>query len=129
MLGKPDSQALCDEHDQYQAFTEQAMVIGQSPPGYPTFEWTIETESPAWLLSLDGVWQRCTVQNNGRFLVVRQEGNHLIKSGMSGSPIVNNNGAAIGLVSTSGSDGSNRNPSLTDCLPQWLLRELDVQAE
>jgi hypothetical protein len=38
------------------------------------------------------------------------------------------NGAAIGLVSTgSGGDGFNMNPSLSDCLPPWLLRKLDVR--
>jgi S1-C subfamily serine protease len=140
VLGEPDGQVLWDEYHQYQAFTgsmlaaenqravRAAITIGQSPPAYPPYEWTVENETPAWLLSPDGEWQRCTVQNNGRFLVVRQ-GSQLIKSGMSGSPIVNDNGAAIGSVSTSGGDDFNMNPSLTDCLPQWLLRELDVLAE
>jgi hypothetical protein len=81
-----------------------------------------ENDSPAWLLSLDGQWQSCTVQNNGRFLLVRQ-GYQLIRSGMSGSCILNESGGAIGLMSTSGStDDMNSHPSLTDCLPSWLLR-------
>jgi hypothetical protein len=42
---------------------------------------------------------------------------------MSGSPILNGDGAAIGLIST-GSTDSNINPSLSDCLPPWLLRKL-----
>jgi len=42
---------------------------------------------------------------------------------MSGSPIIDANGAAIGLISTGDGD---MNPSLTDCLPPWLLRKLDV---
>jgi hypothetical protein len=40
---------------------------------------------------------------------------------MSGSPIIDIIGAAIGLVSTGGT------PSLMDCLPPWLLRELDTE--
>jgi Trypsin-like peptidase domain len=123
---EPDCQALWDENDQYGAFTEQAMMIGQSPQVRPPYECTVETETPARLLSLDGQWLDCTVQNNGRFLTVRQ-GNQLIKPGMSGSPIVNADGAAIGLVSTSGDGGdSNVHPSLADCLPAWLSRKLDV---
>ena len=31
VLAEPDGQALWDEHDGYQAFTEQAMKIGRSP--------------------------------------------------------------------------------------------------
>jgi hypothetical protein len=44
---------------------------------------------------------------------------------MSGSPILNGDGAAIGLIST-GSEGRGKNfhPSLEDCLPSWLWREL-----
>jgi hypothetical protein len=47
----------------------------------------------------------------------------LIKSGMSGSPFLDDDGAAIGLVSTGSGDGFNMNPSLADCLPPWLLRK------
>jgi hypothetical protein len=62
------------------------------------------------------------VHNNGRFLrITNQVGNH-IKGGMSGSPIIDANGGAIGPVSTGDGD---TNPSLIDCLPSWLLRRLD----
>ena len=42
-----------------------------------------------------GEWQFCTLHNGGRFLSIEQ--NDLIKSGMSGSPIIDSNGVAIGL--------------------------------
>jgi len=44
---------------------------------------------------------------------------------LSGSPIVDANGWAIGLISTSG-DNQHVSPSLMDCLPPWLLRKLDM---
>jgi hypothetical protein len=48
---------------------------------------------------------------------------------MSGSPIIDANGAAIGLISMGdgGDDyGKSVNPSLMDSLPPWLLRKLDT---
>ena len=58
------------------------------------------------------------VHHDGRFLyLIGPRG--FIEPGMSGSPILDENGAAIGLVSTG--DG----PSLIDCLPPWLSRRLD----
>jgi hypothetical protein len=133
VFSEPDDQELSDQCELYRAFTGQAMTVGQSPPP-PRREWSldnpplpgIENETPAWVLSLDGKWHRCMVQNTGRFLLATQGGG-LIKSGMSGSPIVNDDGAAIGVVSTSDASGrESTNPSLMDCLPQWLLRKLDI---
>jgi hypothetical protein len=143
VLGAPDSQVLCDECEQYKAFTENTTIrIGQSPPPPPplpdfdsetaenwgqteaVLTWPFGVEAPAWMLSLDGQWLRCMVRSNGRFLRAT-EGQH-IRSGMSGSPIINNEGEAIGLVSTSGADGSNLNPSLSDCLPPWLQRKFSL---
>jgi len=121
VLGAPDG----DEWEQYEAFTSTAMTIGQSPQLRRPHEWTVETATSAWVLSLDGQWRHCTVQNGGRFLMMVQ--GELVESGMSGSPIVNDDGAAIGVVSTGG-DGFNLNPSLTDCLPQWLLRTMTIGA-
>jgi hypothetical protein len=55
-----------------------------------------------------------------------RQGYRLMKSGMSGSCIVNDNGAAVGAVSTSSSgDDHNNHPNLTDCLPPRLLRKLE----
>jgi hypothetical protein len=39
---------------------------------------------------------------------------------MSGSPIVDASGAAIGVISTGDASGAESvNPSLMDCLPPW----------
>ena len=48
---------------------------------------------------------------------------------LSGSPIVADDGSAIGLISTSSDDRSRHayctGPRLCENLPGWLLRELD----
>ena len=124
VLGEPDGQELWDEFDQYKDFTQQAMTIGKSPAPLAPHLWEEHPGTVAFMLSLDREWQRCIVYNGGRFLMIR-EGADSIKSGMSGSPIIDINGAAIGLVSTGGAS-MNMNPSLMDCLPPWLLRELDA---
>jgi Trypsin-like peptidase domain len=108
---QPDDQELSEEYEQYEEFTTAAMTIKRpETPG-----------TVAWVLSLDGEWQSCTLHNSERFLSINQS--DLVKSGMSGSPIINNSGAAVGLISTSGS-GSSVNPNLMGCLPPWLLRRI-----
>ena len=49
-----------------------------------------------------------------------------VEPAMSGSPILDGAGAAIGVVCTSGvsSDGGCEGPQLTERLPRWLLRQL-----
>jgi len=71
----------------------------------------------------------CTAYNGGRLLTVNGA---KIEGGMSGSPILNARGAAIGIISTAGDTedarpnmtGDNMHPSLADCLPTWFRREL-----
>ena len=109
-----DIAAFCepevDDQDQYVKFTDAAAFAVGNPPA-------IGSKTSAFVLSLDGKWKRCTVNNGGRFLHISGP-DRLIESGMSGSPIVDENGAAIGVVSI----GSG--PSLIDCLPAWLLQKL-----
>jgi hypothetical protein len=107
-----------------------AQPMGEAVPAATRknqFRWSETSSTAAWVLSLDGEWQSCRLQNGGRFLSIEQI--DLVKSGMSGSPIIDNNGAAIGLISASGGvpehGGQNIDPSLTDCLCPWLLRKLD----
>jgi hypothetical protein len=126
VFAAPDGQELYDQCDAYEAFTAAAAItLGNSPAIIASYLWNETPGTPAFVLSLHGEWQRCTVHNGGRFLrITNQIGNHII-GGMSGSPIIDNNGAAIGLISTG--DGL-CNPSLMDCLPPWLLRKLDFMS-
>jgi hypothetical protein len=88
----------------------------------------------AWIFTLDGVWSPCIVRRNNdgglgsRLLVNAAQG--LLEPGMSGSPIVVNNGIngmAIGVFCLSrGMDGKEGGPQprLVRDLPSWLLHEL-----
>ena len=100
-----------EEYERYINFTDAAALAIGNPP-------KLGTEAAAFVLSLDGEWKRCTARHDGRFLYLTGP-RGFIETGMSGSPILDENGAAIGLVSTG--DG----PSLIDCLPPWLSRRLD----
>jgi hypothetical protein len=128
---EPDNQELGDEADRYGQFTDRAVLaVAPSPAVVEPWHWQLndnrvaETVPPAdaFVLGLDLTWKPCTVYNNGRFLWL---GGVPIEGGMSGSPILNTEGATIGLLST-GSEGlgNSQHPSLMDCLPPWLWREL-----
>jgi Peptidase S7, Flavivirus NS3 serine protease len=124
VFAAPDNQALWDEADRYQRFTATAMSLGHAPPLVPPYEWDTIPGSPAWVLSLDLQWLPCTVHSTGRFLGTSGVN---IEGGMSGSPILNADGAAIGLISTSGGHKplfDDRHPNLAGCLPPWLSHEL-----
>jgi Trypsin-like peptidase domain len=128
VFSAPDDQELSDQCESYEAFTTAAaaMLIGIPPAAVEPYNWRTTPATAAWVLSLDGKWQRCLVQYSGRFLSIKED--RKIKGGMSGSPIIDANGAAIGLISTGGSgmEYASRHPSLMDCLPPWLLRKLDA---
>jgi hypothetical protein len=127
VFSEPDGQMLCDECESYEKFTAgSALVIGMPPVAVEPYNWRTTTGTAAWVLSLDRKWQPCLVQSNGRFLCIKDV---KIEGGMSGSPIIDANGSAIGLISMGdgGDDyGNSVNPSLMDCLPPWLLRKLDT---
>jgi hypothetical protein len=114
---QPDNQELNEPAEQYEEFTTVSLPVGQAPPAH---DWGEAPGVPGYVLSLDGEWQPCSVCNGGRFLTLDGV---KIDNGMSGSPILNADGAAIGLIST-GSEGftNNRHPSLIDCLPPWLVK-------
>jgi S1-C subfamily serine protease len=127
VFSEPDGQVLSDECECYGKFTAAAaLVIGKPPVAVEPYNWRTTTGTAAWVLSLDRKWQPCLVQNGGRFLGIKDVS---IEAGMSGSPIIDANGAAIGLISMGnggGDYGYSVNPSLMDCLPPWLLRKLDA---
>jgi hypothetical protein len=84
----------------------------------------------AWLLSLKGKWFPCDIEHNPRASWITNASESII-GGMSGSPILSDDGVAIGLVncSTGGDDpdshtASGACPQLCRNLPGWFLREL-----
>src|SRR5450631_1329141 len=88
------------------------------PLPFKSHEWGITNGAAAWVLSLDRKWQPCLIHNGGRFLSIKDR---KIEGGMSGSPIIDANGAAIGLISTGSGGGDyygvSQNACLMDCLP------------
>src|ERR1700738_867778 len=115
VLGWPDDQELSDEAAKYEALMETTapFAINDAP-----------TECQAQLLALDGQWFRCAVQhiNDGPLWVSKAMKG--IAGGMSGSPIVADDGSAIGIICTSsgGADLDKHteggpNPRLVNNLP------------
>ena len=119
VLGPPDNQALSRQAQAYEQLTEllSPMPIADA-----------KSSQRAWLRDLDGRWHPCTADHNGGALWVSDAKNG-IRGGMSGSPILSDDGA-IGVVCVGG--GTNievqteggPNPSLTHHLPAGLLRDL-----
>ncbi len=68
----------------------------------------------ARLLALNGCWFDCSGETSGGALVLANCCER-IESGMSGSPILNSAGQAIGVVTL-----DTDNPRLLQCLPFWL---------
>jgi hypothetical protein len=123
ILGPPDDQELSDQWEQYNNMVEPlgAIVIADAP----------DEETTAWLLSLDKRWCRCIVRHNGGplWLSGAADGIH---GGMSGSPVMLDDGTAVGVVCAAGGGPGSRlyteggpNPRLMHNLPGWCLNALD----
>ncbi len=119
VLGEPDDQVLYEQAAAYNKLMDDvpALRIADPPP-----------HCPAWLLTLDARWVRCDVRHNGGPLWL-SNASEPIMGGVSGSPIIDSDGAAFGVMCTAGGTtnehtGGGPNPKLVDSLPGWLLREL-----
>jgi hypothetical protein len=145
VLGEPDGQELPDEAKAYRDLVDAAIPVPISklrPVRTPitlspdvTILGPPRAESDAWLLSLDGRWFRCEVTVTGRSLWIANASEAII-GGMSGSPILDSGGSAIGVVNVSNGfkteDGhelgrpreGGPNALLISCLPGWLLLEM-----
>ena len=128
VLGTPDGQELFAQAADYEALTEAARPLSIGSLTYVRKRVALSkvrrpilgpprAESDAWLLSLGGQWFSCRVRSAGRTLWI-EEPEQPIQPGMSGSPIVAPDGAAIGVVSI----GAGPNPELAADLPAWILR-------
>jgi hypothetical protein len=114
---KPDEVAAAHAYLQEAAACEQLIATATTLPiAYPVVE-----KARAWVLSLDGEWVARTVQcfpGSGVLSATLRRGErHNVDSGMSGTPILNDNGKAIGVCSTGSWD-----VDLTASLPGRFLR-------
>jgi hypothetical protein len=122
VLGSPDNQAMENEADAYEELTEEVPALRVA---------TAPQSGRAWLLSLDGQWVPCAV-TLGRNKGLSIDATPKIEPGMSGSPILADDGTAIGVLSIGAesiSGGGVRKPEQTGLqpvlahdLPAWLLR-------
>jgi hypothetical protein len=121
LSGRPQSRGRAIEsksrrHRQYQEESDAYdAMLGELSP-LQIAEALLNGE--AWLLALDGNWFKCKITGHPRGCSISGAEKRLA-SGMSGSPIVNSDGAAIGVIT-----GGVCEPSLVTNLPAWILREL-----
>ena len=115
IMGTPDNQELYQQADAYDTLVASgALKIASAP-----------RTSRAWLFSLDGKWFPCVLHAHPMALDITKAASGIMR-GMSGSPIVNNSGAAVGVVCVaSGADlrdcrEGGPNPRLVGNLPGWL---------
>jgi hypothetical protein len=131
LLGSPDDQELYDEAEAYGQLTNDNLDDGGSEEGSPAL---LMADAPervrAWVLSLEGKWLECEARhiNSPRAPFWLEKAAAPIAGGMSGSPILADDGSAIGVVCVSssheGHTSGGPNPRLAAHLPSWLAREV-----
>ena len=122
VLGSPDEEDLHREAHDYAVLIGQAaaLPIGDAP-----------RSGPAWLLSLKNAWFRCHLTHFGGPLSITDAAEGIVP-GMSGSPIVGDDGSAIGVVCCSTGAGDepptegSPNARLNYNLPVWLVRASEL---
>jgi hypothetical protein len=84
-------------------------------------------QNHGWLLSPDGNWFQCAVRCGINAQLWLSNSEQPIVGGMSGSPIVSDDGKAMGIVNLGGTitGPGTRNTSLFRGLPRWLLPAID----
>ena len=155
MLGAPDNQEMSKLADAYEALVEATIPLTVAePPSEPIpeevahladmekqsgatgqVEWATR-QCRAFLLSLNNQWFPCMVRHAPNGMLSIYDAANGIAGGMSGSPIIAENGTAIGIVCL----GSGKpddvlpteggpNPRLMGNLPGWFLKILADGAE
>lgn len=126
VLGPPDAQAAWNLADAYEELVSgaAALRIARAMP-------TVLGRTRVWVLDLQGRWISGNVESWDGPLWISETGlPGVVQGGMSGSPIVDGRGAAIGVVcagveSASGAAAvAGPNPRLADALPAGLLRRM-----
>jgi hypothetical protein len=133
VLGQPDNQALFDEAAAFDALMDSAgtLAIADAPlqgnelvTGFGGYQFETPTpgEGLARVLSLEGRWLEGRVERRGDRLSFKPE--EFFVGGMSGSPIVDATGAAIGVVSV-----DLMSPVIADSLSAQLVRDIRRSAQ
>jgi hypothetical protein len=121
VLGAPDNQSLPDQFQAYRDFIGEAVPLSLR---------RVRDGEQGWLFALDGQhWFTCRVEDLSRIWVM--EATEPIRCGMSGSPIVGDDGRAIAVCCVSaGTDLEDAreggpNPGLAH-LPGWFSEKLNL---
>lgn len=128
VLGSPDDQELGDQADAYHSLVDDS----------PALRIADAQNGPGWMLSLDGHWIRTRLEVVRRIGLASSLCIGPTKAGMSGSPILDDSGRAVSLVSlgTETVDAKGRckeesamgQPILLQNLPGWLLPKRSIGA-
>jgi hypothetical protein len=114
VLGSPDEGQLWKKAATYTALVDACEPLEVAEAA---------EEGPVWMMSLEGPWYSCPARHRGRGLWVAGSSD----GGMSGSPIIDAEGRAVGVVCLGGA-AENLAPNLAADLPGWLLRGLALRA-
>jgi Trypsin-like peptidase domain len=114
-LSEPDNQTFIEESEAYEALTEDLPHLHISR--------LTDGKNRAWMLALNGEWFSATVEDpyhRGFWVTTTTP----IPGGMSGSPILADDGSVIGVVSSEAPPPATSGPQpvLVDHLPGWLLQ-------
>ena len=143
VLGAPDDQERSEQADAYEALVEATSPLAiTEPPSRPIAKEAARLaqfgitgqarrECPAFLLSLSNQWFSCRVEHHPNGMLNILDAAEEIAGGMSGSPILTENGTAIGVVCLGGTTSQDApcyeggpNPRLMGNLPGWFLNVL-----
>lgn len=133
VLVSPDSKEALEQAEAYSALVSPMVPLKIGT--LPLIEaWEVEEKeaSTAWLLALDGEWFRCKIFGLSRGMAITETERDIVP-GMSGSPIISDDGHAIGVVTTSSVETTGTGgraemwepqPMLSRHLPVWLVDEM-----
>jgi hypothetical protein len=145
VLLQPDDQVMEEEYAAYGKLTEAATPLSVAEAKQPTLakkeqDWLDEHRGhytpeglshvlgslPGWgnaqVVSLDLALVQCRIEYSAvaQYLTIHGA---KVDAGMSGSPILSEEGTAIGVVAL-----NSGGPRLATCLPGWLLRKFELRA-
>jgi hypothetical protein len=130
-LGIPAATPLAIAEPPSQPAAEDAARLAKLGIGASGQAHRARRECAALLLSLSNKWFPCTVMHNPNGMLSIHGAIDGIAGGMSGSPIIAEDGTAIGIVCLAGGESGDDlpteggpNPRLTGNLPGWLLEKL-----
>lgn len=128
VLGTPDTQELGDQADAYASLTGDGADVGLVED-VPFLQIGTPRSGRGWVLSLDGRWVQSRLDVSS-YIGRTSLGIDPTEPGQSGSPVLNDAGEAVGLISSghestskSGKPENHRacQPILTHNLPGWLV--------